>query len=271
MNKNNNLIVALVFLVILVLVGIILISSYNFKLNKISGNLVIQKSSYNVYIDKIPSYIDINLLKSIDDSLNYWEEKEGIKFVIVSNEKDADFSIKWVREFNGDVLGHTDRGRVVEIGLGDSNCLEDWKEYSQSSVTRIIEHEIGHVLGYQHSEDKNNIMYPEIRPKYDNEINIINESVDPGYAKYYGLCSRYVQGSYTINLFSSDDNLKVYVGNKEELDKLQNGEKIRSLKEFCHPYDGENFDRCLFINDNLVILLNPTKEPIEFSLSVKQN
>ncbi|MEK6891340.1 MAG: matrixin family metalloprotease [Nanoarchaeota archaeon] len=306
--KKLNLI-AIILLITIILAGIFLfsISKLNFEFNNVDGNLVmsryltktipfmeglylehpkvwnkswllsqgthkdflIQKSNYNVYVEESPNYIDKNVLDSINESIKFWEKRNDIKFTIVNNEKDSDFTIKWVKEFSGEVLGHTDKGKIVQIGLGDSNCNGEWKEYSSDSIQRIIEHEVGHVLGYQHVNDSSDVMYPEIKPKYMIDIDK-HGFVFPEYAQYYGLCSRYLQAKYSVDIKAESD-LEIYVGTKEELEKLQNGEKINTLNEMCDSHVDGMYSGCHLINDNLIIILNPSNQRVEYDLEVRQN
>ena len=48
---------------------------------------------------------------------------------------------------------------VLEIWLGGYDCNGDFVQYDEDSVTNTIMHEIGHVLGLNHTSDEQHLMY----------------------------------------------------------------------------------------------------------------
>ena len=73
--------------------------------------------------------------------------------------------ISWVRDFGGfnEHIGYQ-YVRLIEVGLGDSNCYDTWKEYDSHYLTVIMAHEIGHSMGFEHSDNPDALMYPTINP-----------------------------------------------------------------------------------------------------------
>ena len=264
MNKNkkyidNSTIFGIILLLIILIIGLFFIYfKYNYDKN------------YNVYVEEIPEYSNYSLA-DLEEAFNYWKARESVRFILTDDEKDADFSIKWIKEFSGEGLGHTDRGKLVLISLGDSDCQQEWQSYTEESISKIVEHEIGHVLGYPHSNNANDIMYFEIEPKYLMDMNKMG-NIESGYARYYLMCQRFTQGIYSVNI-EAENTLEVYVGEKEDLERIQTGnvENISTLSEVCDEQNNGSYERCNLTNKDFIILLNKNKEPVRFRLTIKQN
>ncbi len=115
---------------------------------------------YYVYVDELPDYAEfaVNVLY---ESTLYWEEQiPGLHFYLVDDPTDANFRVQWVKEFGVEHVGYAFGNKFIEVGLGDSNCIDSWTPFSANHVSNIVKHEIGHILGFDHSTDKNDIMYP---------------------------------------------------------------------------------------------------------------
>jgi hypothetical protein len=119
------------------------------------------EKTYDVYVEPLPESGNF-AQSSVPDALDWWEQKrQDIKFKIVSNPESADFTIQWVKDFGTEVIGYAFDDLFMEVGLGDSyNPDEIWYPYSTNYVTDIVKHEIGHILGYDHVNNPQDIMYP---------------------------------------------------------------------------------------------------------------
>ncbi|MEK0329588.1 MAG: matrixin family metalloprotease, partial [Nitrosopumilus sp.] len=92
-------------------------------------------------------------------STEAWKEaNEGLEFYIVDS--GSDFTVKWVREFGGEYVGYAYGNQFIEVGLGDSNCGNQWNPYSERYISHIMKHEIGHIFGHEHNNNPDSIMYP---------------------------------------------------------------------------------------------------------------
>jgi len=144
--------------------------------------------TYYFYADELPSWADyaVNVLY---DSTRYWEEPNpGLKFYVADNPNVADFRVRWVKDFGGEHAGYAYGKEFVEVGLGDSNCSGKWQPYSANYVNQIMTHEIGHVLGLDHSNDVNSIMYPiAIHLEYGTVEDEFTLTED--YAQFYSPCT----------------------------------------------------------------------------------
>lgn len=161
------------------------------------------KNTYYVYVDELPSWADYagNVMY---DSTRYWEEPNPeLKFLVVDNPSDADFRVQWVKEFGVEHVGYAFGKQFIEVGLGDSNCHGKWQPYSAYYVNQIMTHEIGHVLGLDHSNDVNSIMYPTA---INLEYGIVEEefTLTENYGQFSSLCTS--KDATSINYWVSVDD-----------------------------------------------------------------
>lgn len=137
-------------------------------------------SPITVYIDNknVPPHYSPTYYIQVQKALNYWAEGGNGKleytpvFEIVDSEK-ADIRIRWVENLQkdqgvpagvaGDTIPLAVNGRFVRVyitlGVGNYQWME-WVPYSNTAMLAIAEHELGHSLGLNHSNDKQDIMYP---------------------------------------------------------------------------------------------------------------
>ncbi|MDC0172042.1 hypothetical protein OAK02_04395 [Candidatus Nitrosopelagicus sp.] len=118
------------------------------------------ETTYNVYVEPLPEFGSF-AQSSVPVALDWWEQQRSdVKFNIVSNPESADFMIQWVKDFGTEVIGYAYGNLFIEVGLGDSTITETWYPYSTNYVTEIVKHEVGHILGYEHTNNPQDIMYP---------------------------------------------------------------------------------------------------------------
>lgn len=144
-------------------------------------------SPITVYIDNknVPPHYNPSYYTQIEKALNYWEEGGNGKlnytpvFKIVDSEN-ADIRITWVENLEKEksapegVGGYTipqiENDRLVHVdmvlGVGDYKGTE-WFQYEDETMLVLAKHELGHTLGLEHSNDKEDIMYPNYKQQND--------------------------------------------------------------------------------------------------------
>ena len=129
---------------------------------------------YNVYVNKQPKGLPLDHVSTLKNAFTFWEnavlttndgKKAFVKFYQVDTKADANIWVTWVmRNLGEGVLGHANLGKgIVEVGLGGYGCDGTTQLFTINTVETIMTHELGHSLGFKHSTNTNNIMYPSIK------------------------------------------------------------------------------------------------------------
>ena len=160
----------------------------------------------NVYvqIDELPEWADYasNVMYL---STEAWKEaNEGLEFWVVENSSDADFRVKWVKDFGGEYVGYAYGNQFIEVGLGDSNCLNKWNPYSEKYISHIMKHEIGHIFGHEHDNNPDSIMYPIA---LNREYGLVEEEyrLTEGYGQFIPFCTIKDLTSYDFSISTTDE------------------------------------------------------------------
>ena len=149
-----------------------------------------------IYVDEIPKHWEPKFNNVINDATKFWEEKiPDTKFYQVSFPEQSEFVIQWASQYIGTKLGYytpspiNDYGRpyiAITLGYMDKESTK-WQDRKFNLVdsdyaSEITKHEIGHAIGFLHSQDPNDIMYSKIYDyerwlKNKNNLTKINENI----------------------------------------------------------------------------------------------
>jgi len=135
-----------------------------------TDNYVIE---YLIYINEQPVGLPIDHVTTLENSFSIWEaieydttdgKKASVKFYTTTLKGEANVWVTWVIRNMGDgVLGHANLGKgVVEVAIGSYGCDGSFQLFDNNTVEYIMTHELGHSLGFGHSNDPDKTMYPSI-------------------------------------------------------------------------------------------------------------
>jgi hypothetical protein len=186
-----------------------------------------------LYVQSPPTWAPYtnNLVLS---ATNYWEDISGTKFLYSSEPSKASITIRWLKEPDSQYAGYA-VGGATEVALGDSRCNGIWHPYDADFVTATLTHELGHALGFGHSENMGDIMYPIVSGEKYAPITQ-NFVLGQGSSVFVPVCT--FSHTSTFHYVVKSDDMKntlnvFFVPSKMEYDKFVNG------KNFSHyEYDG---------------------------------
>jgi len=135
-----------------------------------TDNYVIE---YLIYINDQPAGLPIDHVSTLENSFSVWEtieydtsdgKKATVKFYTTGAKGEANVWVTWVvRNMGEGVLGHANLGKgVVEVAIGSYGCDGSFQLFDNNTVEYIMTHELGHSLGFGHSNDPDKTMYPSI-------------------------------------------------------------------------------------------------------------
>ena len=182
-----------------------------------------------IYIDPLPEWADY-ASSVMYLSTTAWEDaNENLNFYVVENWEDADFRVQWVKEFGVEHVGYAYGNQFIEVGLGDSNCGNQWNPYSEGYISHIMKHEIGHIFGHEHNDDPDSIMYPVA---LNLEYGIVEEEyrLTAGYGQFVPFCTIKDFTSYEFSITTNDETYGFdyyVVPSSSEFDKWGNGEAFQ--------------------------------------------
>ena len=183
----------------------------------------VDAKSYNIYIGKMPEQWKDTFGNVLYDATKYWENRIlGTEFYQVEQSRHADFMVQWASvpiETNegkmrlGYYTTNTDHDYgipYIQITLG---FFEDgkWNIVDSDYALEITKHEIGHAIGFSHSDDRDDIMYSKI------------------YNYQYWLSQKYSTETETSSISSKETKIN-YLDQSFELQERTNS-NVDQLKE----------------------------------------
>jgi len=167
--------------------------------------------SLKFYIAPLPSYADPSVQEGVEQIADLLEGSTflDVNFERVYDENQADLLVYWVKDYGGHTLGEAIFKSVVKVGLGTESCGGEWHPFDGWTVTKILWHELGHSMGFGHSNDADNIMYYQTQSKFaaDYEDSVF---LDEGYYQTIPFCN---EGTYYYEVtgYHENNGFELYV------------------------------------------------------------
>jgi len=252
--------------------------SYEFTDVGMGASSSIQKTDntkldkYFLFVESIPASAT-NIENTVLSAVKFWESRVDVKFEIVDSINDANLILKFVRELPGLYDGFVFNGKLVKIGLGNSNCHGNWHHFDEQTITLLVTHELGHVMGFKHSQDKNNIMYTIIGYAQYSQIKE-SYTLSPGESLFIQGCTLRPETSYHYEIFTDDSGKKIdyfFIPSKIEYQNFLNGKQF----QYYSDPDCLGLNRsgqigiCKNVSDNAGLLLIAPRIENESQFSVK--
>ena len=128
---------------------------------------------------------------------------------MIDNEEDANVYVRWVRDYGAHTLGRAIHQTLIHVSLGGTNCNNEWQAFDRNTVVKILWHELGHTLGFGHSDDPDNIMYPTTRRRFASEYDVSWSTLTAGAYEAFPICA---SGEYRLSFeVHGDDSLTLAV------------------------------------------------------------
>jgi len=91
-----------------------------------------------------------------------------VRFVFVPEARQADVQVRWIDHFSEPISGktmwaHDDDGWIREGRITLALQHSDGEPLDSAAVRALALHEVGHVLGLDHTSDSGNVMAPRVR------------------------------------------------------------------------------------------------------------
>jgi predicted Zn-dependent protease len=111
-----------------------------------------------------PDYVD-----AVAAAFREWDAVElPVRFRVVSDSSDAEIHVTWIDRFNAPISGRTrwsrdDNWWIVNAGIMLAVHHQGGEVLDKSAMKAMALHEVGHLLGLDHTTNSGSIMAPRVR------------------------------------------------------------------------------------------------------------
>ena len=125
------------------------------------------------YVEPIPAYapsnteLGVKLFTELIEDRNFFATEANFKRVYDRN--DAAIEVSWIKNYGSHVVGESIFKSVIKVGLGADNCYNEWQPFTAQTVMIVFFHELGHSMGFGHSDNPDNIMYYKTDTKFQTD------------------------------------------------------------------------------------------------------
>ena len=168
----------------------------------------------------------------VKNATNYWGKTGDAKFVNSYDSGKASIIVRWLKEPEFHYTGYT-VGGITEVTLGDSSCDGIWHAYDTNFVTSTLIHELGHALGFGHSKNMSDIMYPIISGEKYAPIKQ-RFTLTPNGSVFVHVCTFSHSSAFHYVVKSDNNNTPLnifFVPSKTEYDQFIQGKKFDYYKD----------------------------------------
>lgn len=138
-------------------------------------DLFYNKTLY-VYVDQMPKQWEDEFGNILHNATQWWEQRlPGLDFQEVQSVAESDFVVQWSSQYLDKTLGYytPDTNNyygkpyvTITLGSFDDESVPSTQRkfnfHDPEFVLEITKHEIGHTLGFEHSDNPYDIMYPSM-------------------------------------------------------------------------------------------------------------
>ena len=124
-----------------------------------------------VWVQSRPDLKDWNdaYVSAVSDAFMAWDEvKLPVRFRMVKDSTDAEIHVTWLDKFNEPISGRTRWSRDDNWWIVNASILlaihhQQGDRLDQSAMKAMALHEVGHLLGLDHTTNSGSIMAPRVR------------------------------------------------------------------------------------------------------------